>query len=180
MNAHLTLLWIFLICALLISVIFLFLFLSSASAPPDSLGMKNPKRKRLFLSALLGALLVILLSATLPRSPYYLHAGQVPASVVHVQAAQYSFNLSHTGETSYDELELPLGGLIEFRVTSKDVNHGFGIYNGRKELIAQVQAMPGYVNRLRWVFDEPGKYHILCLEYCGMSHHAMHSSFTVK
>jgi cytochrome c oxidase subunit 2 len=33
--------------------------------------------------------------------------------------------------------------------------------------------MPGYVNRLRVQFDRPGTYQVLCLEFCGMSHHAM-------
>lgn len=74
----------------------------------------------------------------------------------------------------------PANELIEFRVTSFDVNHGFAIYDPSNKLIAQTQAMPGYVNRLRWKFSEPGNYNILCLEYCGMAHQGMRASFTVK
>lgn len=180
MSDHGTLLWTFLIAAALIAVIFIGIHRSSLTAPEDSPGMREPKKKRFFFFSLLLALLVILLSATLPKSPYYLHADETPAVVVHVQAAQYSFNLSLAEELSYDDLVLPAGKVVEFRVRAKDVNHGFGVYNDKYELVAQTQAMPGYVNRLRWVFDEPGTYHVLCLEYCGMSHHLMSSSFTVK
>lgn len=180
MSDHSTLLWIFLISAILISIIFIAIYRSSLQAAEDSPGMHNPKRKRFFFFALLFALSVILLSVTIPKSPYYLHAKETPAKVVYVRAEQYSFNMSFTEDLSYDDMELPAGQVIEFRVRSKDVNHGFGVYNDKYELITQTQAMPGYVNRLRWVFDEPGTYHVLCLEFCGMSHHVMHTSFTVK
>ena len=81
---------------------------------------------------------------------------------------------------SSEAIELPANGLVEFRVTSLDVNHGFAIYNHENRLITQTQAMPGYVNRLRYKFSEPGIYNIFCLEYCGMAHQVMRSSFTVK
>jgi len=50
------------------------------------------------------------------------------------------------------------------------MNHGFGIYNTSLELLAQTQAMPGYINRLQYTFATPGTYHILRLEYCGLMH----------
>jgi cytochrome c oxidase subunit 2 len=46
-------------------------------------------------------------------------------------------------------------------------------------LLFQVQAMPGYVNQVEYVFDKPGTYHVVCLEYCGVAHHAMTAEFTV-
>ncbi|MBS1759343.1 MAG: hypothetical protein JST23_04385 [Bacteroidetes bacterium] len=79
-----------------------------------------------------------------------------------------------------DSIIIPVGQPVEFRVTSLDVNHGFGIYNSDAQLVTQTQAMPGYVNRLRWKFDTPGTYHILCLEYCGANHPNMRTSFIVK
>jgi hypothetical protein len=63
------------------------------------------------------------------------------------------------------------GGMpVEFRVTTLDVNHGFSLYAPDGHLVAQTQAMPGYMNRLRITFDQPGTYTVLCLEFCGMSH----------
>jgi cytochrome c oxidase subunit 2 len=69
---------------------------------------------------------------------------------------------------------------VVFRVTGADVNHGFGVYNENLELVTQVQAMPGYTNKLVYTFDQPGKYRILCLEYCGLAHHAMMGELNVK
>lgn len=180
MSDHSTLLWIFLIAAVLIAVVFIVVYQSSLNAPEDSSGLKDAKKKRFFFIGILAAVLLILLSMTLPKSPYFLHKDATPAAVVHVRAEQYSFNFSFTEELSYDDLELPAGQVIEFRVRAKDVTHGFGVYNDKYELVTQTQAMPGYVNILRWVFNEPGTYHVLCLEYCGMSHHNMSSSFIVK
>jgi cytochrome c oxidase subunit 2 len=72
------------------------------------------------------------------------------------------------------------GKPVVFRVTGADVNHGFGVYNENLELVTQVQAMPGYTNKLVYTFDQPGKYRILCLEYCGLAHHAMMGELNVK
>ena len=72
-----------------------------------------------------------------------------------------------------DQSEVVAGEPVEFRVTSADVNHGFGVYDATGVLVAQTQAMPGYVNRLTHVFETPGTYQVLCLEYCGLVHHNM-------
>ncbi len=71
------------------------------------------------------------------------------------------------------------GRPVEFRVTSSDVNHGFGIYDGDMQLVAQTMAMPGYTNRLRHTFTRKGVYKILCLEYCGLAHHNMIAQLNV-
>jgi cytochrome c oxidase subunit II len=77
------------------------------------------------------------------------------------------------------ELRLPAGESIAFHVTSGDVNHGFAIYDEDLRLIAQTQAMPGYVNVLRVRFPKPGTYRVLCLEYCGLVHHGMAATLEV-
>jgi cytochrome c oxidase subunit 2 len=71
------------------------------------------------------------------------------------------------------QTEVPANQPVVFRVGSEDVNHGFAVYNEDRVLVAQVQAMPGYVNNLAIEFDRPGEYRIMCLEYCGLVHHAM-------
>lgn len=68
---------------------------------------------------------------------------------------------------------------VEFAVQSADVNHDFAIYDPDGQLLAQVQAMPGYTNHLVYVFPHPGTYTIRCLEYCGLGHHQMITSLTV-
>jgi cytochrome c oxidase subunit II len=69
---------------------------------------------------------------------------------------------------------------IEFRVTSADVNHGFGIYDSSGRLLAQTQAMPGVTNRLVYTFVRPGRYRVLCLEYCGLVHYGMSAEILVS
>ena len=72
-----------------------------------------------------------------------------------------------------------VGGLVEFRVTSKDVNHGFAIYAPDGRIVIQTQAMPGYTNKILYTFTEPGTYKVMCLEYCGIGHAPMTSQIQV-
>jgi len=120
--------------------------------------------------------------------PYFLYADEMPARVVHVVARQFAFAISERpieNDADYaaalgQTVELPVGQVVEFRVTSFDVNHGFALYAPHGRIVAQVQAMPGYINRLRWRFDQPGEYIAQCLEYCGAAHAGMHARFVVK
>lgn len=98
-------------------------------------------------------------------------AAPVGAQVVNATGSQWFWDLDRT--------DVAMGEPVEFNVTSTDVNHGFGIYDETGRLVAQVQAMPGYVNRLTYVFDAPGTYRILCLEYCGLVHHDMTTELAV-
>ncbi|MCC6202958.1 MAG: hypothetical protein IT494_08125 [Gammaproteobacteria bacterium] len=132
------------------------------------------------------ALVVIVLGFTLPRSPYA--SNGATDRLVYATALQFAFVYSSEPVTSREDLgkvetitdlEVPAGSTVEFRVTSLDVNHNFAIYDEAGVLVAQVQAMPGYVNRLRVKIDEPGRYTVLCLEYCGLAHHVMSSAFIV-
>lgn len=81
---------------------------------------------------------------------------------------------------SVDRTELPLNKPVVFFVTSRDVNHGFGLYSSDRKLLTQVQAMPGYVNKVHYTFTAPGQYRVLCLEYCGLIHHDMIAEINVK
>jgi cytochrome c oxidase subunit 2 len=107
---------------------------------------------------------------SLPEFPYgkpATPAGQHYA----VTAMQYSFELPST---------VPADSPIVFDVISNDVNHGFGIYDPKDRLIAQVQAMPQYVNHLPLRLHETGRYTVRCLEFCGIAHAAMEGSFEVR
>ena len=91
--------------------------------------------------------------------------------VVDVVGYQWYWTLSQT--------QLTAGSPVEFRITSADVNHGFAIYGPNGRIVIQSQAMPNYTNILRYSFSAPGTYRVLCLEYCGLAHHAMQAEFTV-
>lgn len=65
------------------------------------------------------------------------------------------------------------GSVVEFRVTSDDVNHGFALYAPDGRIVAQTQAMPDFTNKLLYTFRQPGTYTVQCLEYCGLAHGPM-------
>lgn len=179
-----SILWLFLILAALATVVFTYIYISSKKAEESDPGMANPLKKRFWFILILLVIFGIFASVTIPKSPYYLFANETPTKVVYVTSMQFSF-VMHENEidpklATNQPIEINANELVEFRVTSVDVNHGFAIYNPENRLITQTQAMPGYVNRLRYKFSEPGVYNIFCLEYCGMAHQVMRSSFTVK
>jgi len=141
----------------------------------------------LFFYSLL-AILAVALALTLPRTPYPT-GGASPERVVHVMAKQFAFALSDQPITTDEEYErqtyappvqLRRGSTVEFRVTSLDVNHAFSLYSPSNRLLAQTQAMPGYVNRLRVRLEEPGTHRVLCLEMCGLAHHRMRGLLEVN
>jgi cytochrome c oxidase subunit 2 len=144
-------------------------------------------RRRFLFFVSLAVILLIFLLFTLPQLPYPVEA-RTPDRVVHAIGKQYAWSLTEgTGPTlaSWDRdfspvVAVPLRATVEFRVTTLDVNHGFSLYAPDGHLVAQTQAMPGYVNRLRVVFDQAGTYTVLCLEFCGMSHHRMRGVVEVR
>jgi cytochrome c oxidase subunit 2 len=131
--------------------------------------------RTLFVLVLLCAGVAIA-SITLGAQPAIARIGSdrssAPVMTVKATGHQWKWELS--------ESDVPLGKPVLFEVTADDVNHGLGIYRGRTELIGQVQAMPGYINRIIVTFDERGEYHLLCMEYCGVAHHGMESIITVR
>ncbi|MCO5234751.1 MAG: hypothetical protein M9933_00670 [Chitinophagaceae bacterium] len=179
------LLTLFIVIALLIMLVFYGVYRSSMRKGTDTEGMASPTKKRFIFFLSLTVVVIVLLSVTIPKSPYYRYADAVPSKVIYATASQFSFNLSsqppgQKRSGPKEKIELAANELVEFRVGSADVNHGFAIYNDKAELIAQTQAMPGYINKLRWKFNQPGTYNILCIEYCGMFHEIMRTSFNVK
>ena len=126
-------------------------------------------RTKLFWA--LVALGVLVGTATLQRLPYHRHADNATLTPIRVVGHQWYWTLSQT--------EVKAGEPVVFSVTSADVNHGLGLYDSDLVLLAQTQAMPGYVNNLEYTFREPGVYKILCLELCGLAHHAMVAELNV-
>lgn len=157
-----------------ITAIYLFVFIR-ASQPADAGQVKARLygiRPWWFL--LLVAIAIVAAAVTLGRMPYadtHGRAAAAPAITVEATAHQWYWLLSRR--------EVPAGREVAFKVTAQDVNHSFALYDEKDRLVVQTQAMPGYTNIVRHTFAEPGSYRILCLEYCGVGHHAMMTDFTV-
>jgi cytochrome c oxidase subunit 2 len=177
---------VFLLSALLIICVFGGVAVSTRQPRHVEYARAQRLRGLLFLS--LAAILVVFLVLTLPRLPYPVEAASSPGRIVHAVGKQYAWSLTDgTGPTlaNWDtafspSITVPANTQVEFRVTTLDVNHGFSLYAPDGHLVAQTQAMPGYMNRLRVTFDRPGTYTVLCLEFCGMSHHRMRGVVEVR
>jgi len=74
------------------------------------------------------------------------------------------------------EIRVPEGAEVTFRVTSRDITHGFIIehHNANFELV------PGHISEATVTFDEAGTYRYICHEYCGSGHHLMHGQIVVE
>jgi cytochrome c oxidase subunit 2 len=129
-------------------------------------------RGRLFWVAIVAG--AVLSFATLWEWPVAGHAFAAPKPDVVIRATGHQFRWQ------LDQDSVRVGELVEFQLTSSDVNHGFALYQGKNRLVAQTQAMPGYVNKLQVRFTEPGEYEVLCLEYCGVAHHNMRAVVKVR
>jgi len=70
-------------------------------------------------------------------------------------------------------LHVPAGVPIHVRLMATDVIHGFWV----PRIAGKLDAVPGRVNRIRLMVDEPGEYAGVCAEYCGDGH--SHMRFTV-
>jgi len=148
---------------------------------------RSVKRLRAWFFGILTGGLVLAFVMMFPRMPYP-KGSQKPDRIVYAVGMQFSWGISNQPIKNADQwremtyappVKIPVGSLVEFRVTSFDVNHSFAVFTPSGHLMGQVQAMPGYVNRLRLRFTEPGTYWVFCLELCGMGHHRMRGEFEV-
>ena len=158
-----------------ITAVFVYVAVNSSKTVPDidavqarALGF----RAKLFWVLLVAG--VVIYIATTQVLPYATTRGEVTAGAVEIDAVgrQWFWQLSQS--------EVAAGTTVIFNVKTEDVNHGLGIYDSELRLLAQTQAMPGYENKLKYTFSEPGEYKLLCLEYCGLAHHSMIIPFNVR
>jgi cytochrome c oxidase subunit 2 len=73
------------------------------------------------------------------------------------------------------EIQIPAGSTVDFYLVSKDVVHGFHIYEKNVNLMAVF----GGLNKTTVTFDKPGVYDIVCHEYCGVGHQNMRGQVIV-
>lgn len=85
------------------------------------------------------------------------------------------FAVSQMWQFQPSEISVPAGSEVDFYVTSKDVVHGFHIY----EKNVNMMAVYGGINKTTVKFDEPGVYKIVCHEFCGIGHQNMEGKVLV-
>ena len=113
----------------------------------------------------------VLLLATLAFIPYGDNAAARGQQQVQVEGQQFAWVVTPSTITA--------GVPVRFEVTAKDVNHGFAVYNDDNTLLLQIQAVPGSTSHIVYTFKVPGRYQVVCLEFCGVDHHRMVGAFQV-
>jgi cytochrome c oxidase subunit 2 len=128
------------------------------------------RRERTWLW-IVAALLTALLFGTIFFTPYGKSAG-AGKQVVDVTGVQFAWAI--------DPPSIRANIPVEFRVRAVDVNHAFAVYNADDVLLFQVQAMPEQLQEVVYTFKKPGLYRVFCLEFCGLDHHRMVTTITVR
>jgi cytochrome c oxidase subunit 2 len=75
-----------------------------------------------------------------------------------------------------NEVRVPAGRPVRFRMTAVDVTHGFLVSGSN----ANAMLVPGYITQFTTVFPKAGDYLIACHEFCGNGHHAMYGRIVVE
>lgn len=89
---------------------------------------------------------------------------------IYVMANQYTFRPNI--------IRLAAGEEYDLQMLSVDVVHAISVQMGRSSYNAVV--MPGIVTALKLKPTQPGKYLVLCNEYCGIGHDYMYFSVIVE
>ncbi|MEH6490890.1 cytochrome c oxidase subunit II [Halopseudomonas sp.] len=91
---------------------------------------------------------------------------------IEVTAHQWWWEVRYpdTGVVLKDELHIPAGQPVDLQLISDDVVHSFWV----PRLAGKMDMFPGRTNVLRLEADEPGTYHGMCSEFCGVGHARMH------
>ena len=118
------------------------------------------------------AALAVLLLATLAFIPYGDNAKAEGQQEVLVESQQFAWVMTPS--------TIRAGVPVRFAVTTRDVNHGFAVYNDDNVLLFQIQAVPEHTSHIVYTFKVPGRYQVVCLEFCGVNHDKMLSTFTVE
>lgn len=79
-----------------------------------------------------------------------------------------------SGVVTANQLYMPAGRPVDIHVTGDDVIHSFWV----PRLGGKIDMIPGHINVIRLYAEEPGLYHGLCSEFCGLQH--AHMEFTVQ
>jgi cytochrome c oxidase subunit 2 len=104
---------------------------------------------------------------------------EVPAEAetIKVSGQQWFWSFEHAdGTKEINELHVEQGKPYRFEMTSLDVNHNFNI----PDFVILMDVIPGRINTLWNMFDQPGEYLIQCREYCGFSHYNMKAKLFVE
>jgi len=149
-----------------------------APKPGTVPSMTTKVGKSVFMLLVSGIIVTALTVYSFIPTDYVEKPPENPDMVVWVTGYAWYWEFEYpNGVKVRGEIVLPTNTLVEFKVTSGDLFHSFGIAEIEG---AKIDAIPGVVNSL-WITtpSEPGEFNILCYEYCGLGHTYMTAKLIV-
>ncbi|WP_417738175.1 cytochrome c oxidase subunit II [Rosistilla oblonga] len=121
-----------------------------------------------------------LLCASLPMMPELQRPAPQGSLQVHVSGVRWWWRISYqiddeTVVETANEIRLPVGRPVEFKLDSEDVIHSFWI----PALGGKVDMMPGRQTRLKLHPTRVGTFRGVCAEFCGAAHAQMNFDVVV-
>ncbi len=107
-------------------------------------------------------------------------AVQPETMIVNVTGQQFAWSFEYPGEAgappvSSNELILPVGQPVDFKIEALDVIHSFWVPAFR----LKSDAVPGIETHFRATPSAEGTYDVVCTELCGIGHSTMRASVRV-
>lgn len=103
------------------------------------------------------------------------NTSQKPSLTIAVSGERWWWRVNYLDETggadfsTANEIHIPVGQEVEFRLASPDVIHSFWV----PKLGGKLDMIPGRINSFRLQADKAGVYRGQCAEYCGQQHALM-------
>ena len=164
---------IMLVGAIVIAGAVALLMRHAVRAPEGSIDHRRGMRIVLWLGGVIPT--VVLLGLLAYSLPYMRPRPVSPADLtIAVDGEQFWWRVAYQPPgrpaiVSANEIRVPVGRTVAFKLTAGDVVHSFWIPG----LAGKMDMIPGRTNTLVVRADKPGRYRGQCAEFCGLSHALM-------
>lgn len=150
-------------------------FRRRASDPADKIGVQiHDSNKLEFWWTMLPFLFIVVLAVISVKIFYGIEPFNMPSNSLVVEGLghQWFYTFRYPGiNGEVKQLHLPVGQQVTLHVSSYDVIHSFWVPDMR----LKADMVPGLINTLTFTPTRPGKYNIVCTEFCGTLHGDMRS-----
>src|SRR5947209_1008988 len=157
--------------SLLIAGVIVYFAVKSRPRSPESVGAHIYGGLGLEVTWTVVPLLITMVIFVWGASVYFAMATPPEDTLnIYVVGKQWMWKFQHLdGQREIDELHVPSGRNVKLITTSEDVIHDFFVPAFRMK----ADVLPGRYVSLWFHPTKPGRYHILCAEYCGTRHSGM-------
>ncbi len=166
----------FLALIVLLTVVFVLRYRRRASRPEPEASPSHDTRLELVWTAIPLALVAVMFWMSTRTYLEMTEAGPGASPLrVQVTGRRWSWWFDHPGGKGGPELHLVAGRPAELVLSSNDVIHSLYV----PEFRLKQDAVPGRFTRMTFTPTSPGRFQILCAEFCGTDHSRMEAAVVV-